>query len=118
QPMPVPPGQPMPVPPGEPTPAPVPGGEAKPGPEGAPTTGKHRPEPYFEDMSWFNLEILNWIMRPGRVPPLATVGTVGSGAVLGADGTSVAIAEDAISTNLVGGRATYGRWFNAGQKTG
>jgi hypothetical protein len=120
QPMPVPPGepQPVPVPPTEPTPAPVPpGGEEKTGPEAA-TAGKHRPEPYFEDMSWFNLEILTWIIRPGRVPPLATLGTPASRAVIGADGTTIGLAENAISTNLVGGRATYGRWFNAGQKLG
>src|SRR5438477_748676 len=115
-PQPVPPAQPMPVPPNGP--APVPGGETKAGPEAAPTTGKHRPEPYFEDISWFNLEILNWIMRPGRVPPLATLGTVASRAVLGVEGTTVALADNVVSTNLVGGRATYGRWFNAGQKTG
>src|SRR5207248_5929982 len=91
--------------------------EAK-GPEAPATTGKHRPEPYYEDQTWLNLEILNWIMRPGPVPPLVTRGTVASRAVIGAEGTIVALQENAISTNLVGGRARYGHWFNAGQKRG
>src|SRR5205085_6133221 len=94
-PQPVPPG-PQPVPPGEPpgpmpVPAgPMPGGEEK-GPEAPATTGKHRPEPYYEDQTWLNLEILNWIMRPGPVPPLVTRGTVASRAVIGVEGTVVAL---------------------------